>query len=96
MAVGVHTVVCLEHIDHTRLQIDNAPCPKLKREVASSDSTRCCCRDNGYRCIRVIPGIKADNGHSWSFVKEGSTGAKTESIEESVKSFLKFSKRVTG
>ena len=81
LAVRVHLDVCASHIEHTRVQLDNLPCPDFeKKHQHVKNSTRCYCkaagsmsRDAGFAvgvaCVRMASRGYGENGLTWSFEK---------------------------
>lgn len=80
-AVRVHLDVCATHIEHTRRQLDNLPCPDFgKKHQHVKNSTRCYCksagsmsRDAGFAvgvgCVRMASRGYGENGLTWGFEK---------------------------
>ncbi|KAK0107095.1 hypothetical protein ONS95_003802 [Cadophora gregata] len=87
-AVRVHLDVCASHIEHTRRQLDNAPCPKFsKTHQHVTNTTRCFCKDSaslgrhagstvGVGCARMASRGYGENGLTWGFEKGPSLGLK--------------------
>ncbi|PVH84367.1 hypothetical protein DL98DRAFT_651600 [Cadophora sp. DSE1049] len=81
LAVRVHLDVCTSHIEHTRLQLDNAPCPNFQKvHQHVRNTSRCYCKDGasldreagfavGVGCARMASKGYGENGLTWSFEK---------------------------
>ncbi|CAL3971287.1 unnamed protein product [Diplocarpon coronariae] len=92
-AVRTHLHVCASHIAHTRLQLDNEPCPALRRKVQNPghkgwDRCRCRCSEMPHGCERSRSRGYGEGGSTWGFEKEarvslkGTTAAAAEQEKE--------------
>ncbi|CZR59710.1 uncharacterized protein PAC_09604 [Phialocephala subalpina] len=70
-AVEIHHRVCQAHIQHTRLQKDDNPCPNFRVEEINYRNdpvvSICQCKIYGQPCIRNTNGLKGDRNEHWEF-----------------------------
>ncbi|KAF8862399.1 hypothetical protein BDZ45DRAFT_799213 [Acephala macrosclerotiorum] len=78
-AVEIHHLVCISHIRHTRLQIDNKPCPFFRVEEMNYKNTPsvsiCQCKIYRQPCIRNVKGLPGDKNEHWEFEYDESAGS---------------------
>lgn len=68
-------------IEHTRLQIDDKPCPYIKHKSVQYDSMSCTCKTSRRSCNRSTWALRKDGDHSWIF--EVDESGKTWSVGSS-------------
>ncbi|KAH7407756.1 hypothetical protein BKA64DRAFT_743353 [Cadophora sp. MPI-SDFR-AT-0126] len=94
-AVRVHLDVCASHVEHTRLQLDSAPCPNFEKvHQHVKHTTRCYCKNAsaslgreagfavGVGCNRMASRGYGEDGFTWSFEKDPDLKEKRERARE--------------